>query len=315
MDRIHPSLILLGGLLLATGYGVVCYYIFYEDELSLSIISLSFFTLIPYGIGMISVNSVKDAKYQTLLYAIFIPWSACLIVFLVLVIFTVGIFFCIIVGMPIFLPASSLGGVAMWLVKRNRRLATFLLSVAILAPYFASPVEAQFDTPRQVTVTYTSIVIDASASTIWEQITSVELITPEEHRFNWLHFVGLPRPVSASMDVDGIGGVREATWENGLHFDEKIIEWEKDRRIHFTIKESSLVTLPPPLDLIDGEHFDVVAGMYELEELADGTVRLHFTSEHYLDTPFNDYGSLWTNYVMRDLQDYILEIIKVRAES
>ncbi|MEM8860781.1 MAG: hypothetical protein AAGD96_20860 [Chloroflexota bacterium] len=83
----------------------------------------------------------------------------------------------------------------------------------------------------------------------------------------------------------------------------------------FEITNASDSLLPKPLDVIDSETFDIVGGMYEIEALNDGTVMLHFTSEHFLSTRFNNYGAHWTDLLMRNLQNYILEIVKVRAET
>ena len=66
--------------------------------------------------------------------------------------------------------------------------------------------------------------------------------------------------------------------------------------------------------LPDGR-FDVIDGAYTIEPLTDGRVLLHLSSHHRLSTRFNVYGGAWTDYVMRDLQNYILRIIKARCEN
>ncbi|MEM9774508.1 MAG: hypothetical protein AAF902_08015, partial [Chloroflexota bacterium] len=136
-----------------------------------------------------------------------------------------------------------------------------------------------------------------------------------EHHFNWIHYVGIPRPVEATLSNPSLGGMREGYFENGLRFEEEIIEWEEHKQMGFKITEASDSLLPKPLDVIDGETFDIVSGKYEIEELDDGSVILHFSSEHFLSTRFNNYGAYWTDLLMRNLQNYILEIVKARAES
>jgi hypothetical protein len=72
---------------------------------------------------------------------------------------------------------------------------------------------------------------------------------------------------------------------------------------------------PLPLSEIGGRHFDVIEGAYAIEPLGEGRVRLHFTSKYRLSTRFNAYSSLWTDFFMQDVQRYILQIMKARAEK
>jgi len=41
----------------------------------------------------------------------------------------------------------------------------------------------------------------------------------------------------------------------------------------------------------------------------------HLGSRHRLSTKLNFYGGWWTDYLLGDIQDYILVIIKNRAEA
>lgn len=314
-------------LLLAVGYGYLCIWLFMgesADLFSLDMVSWSFVMLVPYTIGVISVTSPiyslikpksEELNRLSLLNAIFFPCAAIFGLFLVVTIASFGLLLCFIISIPILFPAASLGGITVWLVQKHKKYAPVLMVLLLFLPFGLSPVEAQFDKERATVYTLTSIQIDADVAAVWDEIASVDPITEAEHRSNWTHKVGLPRPVAATLSYHGVGGVRNASFENGLYFDEEIIEWEKHQRIRFTIEETSQTLLPAPLDLIDGETFDVVEGAYEIELLEDGTVMLHLSSEHFLTTHFNRYGAFWTDLLMRNLQNYILEIVKVRAEA
>jgi hypothetical protein len=301
-------------LLITIGYGYLVVVLFEGKSTFLETLSWSFILLLPYALGAIGNYILMQKRPLSLTGAILWPWAFCTGLFIVSVIFTLGLLFCIVVGLPILFPAASLGGVTVWLLQRRPKIAKVALLFIIISPYAASPVEAQFDTPQSITITHTFIDIEASTEVVWENIKSVTAITESEQHLNWLHWLGLPRPVAATLSHEGIGGVRDATFENGLRFDETITAWDEHERISFTIVETSQDLLPPPLDLIDGERFDVLEGTYLIEPLADGTIRLHLTSEHFLGTRFNRYGAWWTDQVMRNLQNYILEIVKERAE-
>lgn len=271
--------------------------------------------LIPYGIGLITMFFSPPETQANLTCALVFPILSLLGFGGVLTILSFGVLFCLVIGIPFIVPAAMLGGLSVWLFRKNKRLLTMLLVAVFVLPLMTSPVEARFAKPLEVVTTHTSIHIDAEVEAVWTQIASVEPIQADEHRFNWLHYAGLPRPVAATLSSYEVGGVRNASFESGLHFDEEIVEWVEYETIGFTIEETSEVLLPPPLHLIDGETFDVTYGWYEIEPLEDGSVMLHLSSHHSLSTHFNWYGTLWTDYTMRNLQNYILDVIKLRAEG
>ena len=321
-------------ILLCVIYGMLCVILFeggYSDAIDLQTLSWSFVMLVPYGIGMISVGSEfiirrfrgikkdqpldKDFKQIDFVEAIFMPWLALGLVALVALAITLGYLLCFVISLPLIFPAASFGGLTIWLLQQHKKAATMLLLLAICAPFGLSTVEANIEKERETVHTLTSIHIHANAATVWQEIGRVDPITEEEHHFNWIHYVGIPRPVEATMPKPGLGEMRVGYFENGLRFEERVVEWEENKRMSFEITEASDSLLPKPMDIIDGETFDIVAGMYEIEELDDGTVMLHFSSEHFLSTRFNRYGSYWTDLIMQNLQNYILEIIKMRAEA
>ena len=333
-NYLTPPVSLTITILLTLAYGAFAVVLFDGrtiDRIPLESFSWSFVMLVPYGIGILMVGSEfllrrfrfikkdaeigEDFKQITFVEAVFVPWLGLVIVVVFSLLITLGFLLCFIISVPIIFPAASLGGITVWMLQRHRKAALTIILLAVFAPFGLSTVEAQFEKERKTVQTLTSIHIEADAAAVWQEIGRVAPITPEEHHFNWTHYVGIPRPVEATLGELGLGGMREGHFENGLRFEEEIVEWEELRRMGFKITEASDSLLPKPLDVIDGETFDIVAGMYEIEELADGTVMLHFSSEHFLSTRFNDYGAFWTDLLMRNLQDYILEIVKARAEA
>ena len=53
---------------------------------------------------------------------------------------------------------------------------------------------------------------------------------------------------------------------------------------------------------------------YSIEGIAGGDVILHPSSSRQLSTRFNFYSHFWTEYLMANLQNYILRIIEQRCE-
>src|SRR6185436_6278783 len=86
----------------------------------------------------------------------------------------------------------------------------------------------------------------------------------------------------------------------------------------FTIRADTTNIPPTTLDqhvTNGGRYFDVLDGEYRLEELPAGGTRIHLTSHHRLSTTIDFYASLWSDGIMRGIQERILEVIRQRSES
>ncbi len=120
----------------------------------------------------------------------------------------------------------------------------------------------------------------------------------------------------AELDFEGIGAKREAIFEGGLVFDEKVISYEHLRHMKFSIRANTYDIPSTTFDehvLIGGEFFDVLEGTYDLERLNEGKYRLHLYSEFKMTTSFNFYASVWGKWIMKDIQENILRVIKERS--
>jgi hypothetical protein len=110
--------------------------------------------------------------------------------------------------------------------------------------------------------------------------------------------------------------VRHATFAGGVLFIETVTEWDAGRRLGFDIRADTASIPPHTLDehvTIGGRYFDTLHGEYRIEARPDGTTLLHLSSRHRLSTTFNFYARLWTDAVMRDIQDNILFVIRNRS--
>lgn len=86
----------------------------------------------------------------------------------------------------------------------------------------------------------------------------------------------------------------------------------------FTIKADPYNIPSTTMDehvVIGGKYFDVLDGTYELQPLSDGNFRLHLYSHFELNTTFNFYASWWASWIMKDIQNNILQVIRQRAAS
>jgi len=147
---------------------------------------------------------------------------------------------------------------------------------------------------------------------------NVAPIQPWEHPPALYTVIGFPRPVSALLETEGLGGVRYARFERGVLFIETVTEWEELTRIGFRVQADTRAIPATTLDphvTVGGRFFDVLTGRYDIEPLEGGAVRLVLTSRHRVSTMFNVYAGAWADLVMRSIQQTILGIIRARCEA
>jgi hypothetical protein len=161
-------------------------------------------------------------------------------------------------------------------------------------------------------------VIHASPDTVWRNIARVPAIGREELPPSFFEAIGVPRPLEATLDRDGVGAVRTARFVGGITFRETITAWDPGRDLGFDIAVDEGTLSPRLLDrhvTVGGEYFDVTHGAFHLEARGDGTTLLRLTSLHRLSTRVNAYAGFWTDRVMADLQRRICEVMRRRAEG
>src|SRR5258708_21696787 len=152
------------------------------------------------------------------------------------------VFFCVIMASPLFLIGNSIGGLLMCLIltltkpKTQTGSQSYFLIVLLLAPYLVTPIEKQIGVQESIRTVPTQITIHASEDAIWQNIIRVPKISDQEQHSSIYHVMGVPRPVEATLSQEGVGGVRNATFDDGLAFIETITAWEDHKTISFAIK-------------------------------------------------------------------------------
>lgn len=283
------------------------------------LMTLTFFITLPYVVGVLTIYCSDIDKVKRLSYRILFPWISIFAFLVVTLALALEGWACWIMILPLFLIFSSLGGLTAgyFKLKKARKANTFHLSFAVLLPFVIGPIEGAMETIPALYKAATYIDIEASAGKIWSNVTRVREIETDEDRAQLTSFLQIPRPIKAELDYEGVGAKREAIFEGGLVFDETVLEYEHQKRMKFSIRPNTHEIPSTTFDdhiLIGGEFFDVLEGAYELEELEAGKYRLHLYSEFKLTTTFNFYASVWGRWIMKDIQENILKVIKKRSE-
>lgn len=309
MKRRTPSLLGIGfGVL----YGVTLRLLFCEvlPATLFSALSLGFLIVGPLAVGYLSVRVFPEPTWAETLGP---PCASCVL----MAAFAAAIgwegMICIVMALPVMLVAATLGGIAARLLPRSRTAA----AVVVVLPFVVAPIEAMLDTGAEIHETATRIEIRSPESTVWTNIVQVPPIGEGEFRPRFIHKIGFPRPLAALSEGEGVGSIRTATFVGGVTFVETVHDWNRNRDLAFSIR--ALTDRIPAVTLdehvtIGGPYFDVLDGRYRIEPLGDDRVLLHLTSRYRLSTGVDFYAAPWCDYVMRNIQETILEVIRDRCE-
>ncbi len=284
------------------------------------VVSLSFIFSVPFACGAISVAiSRSSGSDNWVIPAIVGPCSALMIGVGISVLMKIEAMICAVMAAPILIGAAILGGLlAHALLPRNARDCRLQLTLAVFLPFIAAFAESSLHWPTETKAIENTIIVQASAERIWPEIASVSAISPAQIAKRWIYLIGFPKPVAATLDRQGVGGIRTATFERGVSFFETITEWNFPRKLAFTIHADPNFIPHTAFDqhiIVGGRFYDVLDGIYEIEPLSPTSCRLHLTSHHRLSTRFNAYAGWWSVKIMDQIQGSILEVIRKRAEK
>lgn len=284
------------------------------------LMSFSFLFLGPFVSGLITVYRKPSVPGYSTSTWIFAPWITIAASMLVALCAAWEGIICVVFIAPPALLSASLGGIAagLWHKRASRQASTAMMSCFALTPLLLAIVEVYLHQPLVTRTVTTQVQIAAPVNVIWSNIERVPAIAPGELRSSWANAIGFPRPVEATLSHQGVGGIRNASFERGLRFTETVTDWRPLRRLAFTIQADTANIPPATLDehvTVGGRFFDVLTGEYEIEPQQDGTTILHLASRERLSTDFNFYAALWSDAVMRDMQNNILHVIRNRCEA
>lgn len=301
-------------------YAIAVRFLFGVDKWQhfFTVMTLTFVFLLPFIMGALTLyfSSAENRKRRA--YRIFAPWVPVFIFLALTIAFAWEGWGCWLMVLPVFLIGSSIGGVLGERLRRWEGGQNLHVSLLILLPVFASPIEQLIGFLPADYEAYTYIDIDAPAETIWKNVTRVREIAVNEDQ-GWLtRLLGLPRPVKAELDFEGVGATREAIFTKGLIFHETVSEYVEGRKMVFSIKAYPHEISPLAMDehvVIGGKYFDVLNGVYLLEKRGNNKHRLHLYSHFKLSTNFNFYAGYWATWIMKDIQNNILQVEKQRSEG
>jgi uncharacterized membrane protein YhaH (DUF805 family) len=224
---------------------------------------------------------------------------------------------CIMMAMPIALPAAALGalfGRALGSRSGDGVRPDATLGAMVLLLPLGAGIEKQVSVPRPREVV-SMIEVDATPEEVWENVVSFSELPEPDH---WLFETGIAYPLRARIEGEGVGAVRYCEFSTGA-FVEPITRWEKPTRLSFDVEEQPIPmeewsfyaeVHPPHLE----QSFRSVRGEFRLIELPSGRTRLEGSTWYVLDMGPAPYWKLWSDEIVHRIHQRVLAHIKYLSE-
>lgn len=226
---------LLKALLIGTGVAVAFGlggFFLVRDEIGAMGVVL--FVLLPFATGFATALVIRGSKLiiGALLMGAIICTAA-------LIATKMEGWVCVLMSAPLIAVGLTLGAIVGAFIRRSldrknqptRVITTLLLFFVPLFLMGANGVEEKTRrTPRELTVE-SRLVVNASVEAAWQQLKSIDKVSGNK---GLLMKIGLPVPVSCTMEGEGVGAKRTCYFEEG-QIEERVTEWKPPRSMKFVI--------------------------------------------------------------------------------
>lgn len=306
--------LLIIGITLGIVYGLVTRLVIGQKD---TFASVTYLFIIPTILGIIPLMFADNEKLKSYRNIIFIPWLTVATFFLTLFLIGIEDVICLMVLAAPFFILGTIGALIYRIVQINRHKNKGKLLSLVMLPFLFAPIETYIKSPSETFKVKSEVVIDATPEKIWNNIVEVRTISTDEYNAGFFNAIGIPRPISASVDKKALGGQRLGNFEGGLMFIETITKYEENKKISFDIKIDPSTVRQKVFDqhVLNGNYFTFVYATYELTELKNGQIKLALTSSYQLTSTINFYGKFWGNIILSDFQERLLNAIENRCES
>jgi hypothetical protein len=224
---------------------------------------------------------------------------------------------CVAMASPFFYGGSAFGSWLSCLSLRKLRSRSVVSCIAIL-PLAGFPVDAIAPAPQHEAEVRTVVDIDAPPAAVWKNTVEIPQIRAAERRWTFSHnIVGVPQPVDARLQGQGVGAVRHLRWTRGVTFEEVVTNWQENRSLTWRFRFGPQ-SIPDSVEghiKIDSAYLKLLGGDYRLAPLAGGRTRLTLTTRYMIATPINAYCDAWGHVFLTDFHRAVLTVIKQRSEA
>ncbi len=297
-------------------YGLLLYVVIWAQRYEETIPFFAGLMLMPMAVASL-VSALADPRAQAKpMRHVLLGWAAIGVLIVLSIVFFREAGICVAMAAPVFMVFSALGSaltLASIRLLRSRRATTLVIAL----PLLVLPAELRMAyAPHDGSVT-TVIDIAAPPEVVWGQTAEIRDVRPEELSWTFSHGVlGVPQPVDARLNGEGVGAVRQLRWTRGVHFQEIVTAWEKNRLLawNFRFAPDSVPAAVEAHISVDSRYLTIANGEYRLDPLPGGHTRLTLTTRYRIATPIDAYCDLWGRVFLNDFHGVVLRVIRARAE-
>ncbi len=292
---------------ISLAFALICIYTIGEYGVAL-------FILVPILLGFTATTLYCYNRPVTWKQAKYVGFYALLMLSLVFFLFALEGLICMVMAAPFGLLFTWIGNLLGYEVtkKHPQRTTTVMLVLVCLIPFTAF---TEREVTPKVAPVITSVVIDADIATVWKNVVAFPKLDPPEE---FLFKVGISYPIESRIEGQGKGAIRYCTFNSG-DFIEPITIWEENSLLAFDVLEQ-----PEPLKELSfwdvnsphlHDYFISKRGQFKLEQLEDGKVLLEGTTWYYHNIKPDIYWRLWSNLIIHQIHNRVLDHIKAVSES
>ncbi len=282
------------------------------------LVTFTFLLILPAAISAFVAYVADPWAERSRKFYLMVPvWLLLAVVIASIFILREGVV-CIILLAPLWMTSGLVGAALTYRFRTKNGNSTTYCSALLLAPLLAMQIEATIPMPVSQSSVTRSVIVNATPDNIWPLLRGIPDVRPEEGNWNISQqIIGLPRPIGARLDGNGIGADRHVRWTDGIKFREQVTAWEPGRRIgwRFIFDDTKGWEYTDRHLMPNNPYFTITTGGYRMEPLSGGKTRVTLHTEYVIQTPVNAYSELWGQLFLGDVENNVLAIIKARAET
>lgn len=274
------------------------------------------FTFIPFVMGFLPVYMVGRKKTLSRWQSYKLGFLTLFIGFLLLLIFAYEGIGCILMASPIMLIFIFIGAHLAFIMQNGnlgkpKNISVFLIFTAVIFMSFDAVNE-----PTNLIPVKTRVIVNAPIGEVWNNVVTFNQI---DEPTEWIFKMGIAYPIDATIQGKGVGAIRHCNFTTGS-FVEPITTWDEPHLLQFDVKEQPIPMHeynpfweihPPHLD----GYFRSYKGQFALEEINANQTELEGTTWYKVDIMPGIYWQAWSDFIVHQIHDRVLNHIKKESEK
>jgi len=319
---------LIFSVFIAAFYGLAIRLLFDLFDSGISVMGISFFFLVPFIIGYITITLLRYKEGQSASIAFFKATLPFLVLFFITVYYNIEGSVCWLMALPPMAFSAGIGGVVAFSRKKKRYMRKIefdfekedrknpgglKISLLFIVPLLAGAIEGERLSSTQYLTVKKELTVSASPDSVWNALVSSRRVTTVKQQGALSNFFGFPQHLYTTLDSAAPGGERIAAYEKGLTFKEIITDIEPGKHMVVAVTANASDISKAIMDehiVIGGKHVQMQEDEYTLEPTPGGGTRVILSSKFSIHTPFNWYAGIWGRMLMKDILSEELQSLK-----